>query len=62
MLTDFRERGREGVGEETDRQTFIDRLPPTHTPTGDRTCNPGMRPDWESNLLPLAVWDDAPTK
>ena len=27
----------------------MDRLPPTHTPTWDSTCNPGMCHDWESN-------------
>ena len=30
----------------------IDRLPLTRTPSGTRTCNPGMCPDWESNLWP----------
>ena len=36
----------------------IDRLPFTHTPTGDWTCNPGMCPDGESNLWPFTLQDD----
>ena len=31
---------------ERDRETS-DQLPPVHSPTGDRTCNLGMCPDWE---------------
>ena len=30
----------------------------THTPTRDRTRNPGMWPDQESNQRPPSLWDD----
>ena len=42
-------------------QKNIHQLPPTCTPTGDRTYDLGMCPDRESNLPPFGVWDDAPT-
>ena len=35
MFIDFREKG----------ERNINRLPPLHTPSGDRTWNQGMRPD-----------------
>ncbi|KAF6123874.1 dynactin subunit 5 [Phyllostomus discolor] len=31
------------------------------TPTGDRTHNLVMCPDWELNPQPFGLWDDAPT-
>ena len=33
-------------------------LPPA-CPTGVEPQDPGMFPDWESNLWPLALWDNA---
>lgn len=30
--------------------------------TDDRTCNLGMCPDWQSNLQPFGVQDDAPAE
>ena len=30
-------------------------------PTGDKTNNLGMCPDWELNLQSFGLWDDAPT-
>ena len=30
-------------------------------PTGDGTCNLGMCPDWELNLQPFGVQNNAPT-
>ena len=35
-------------------------LPPVRAPAGDRTCNLGMCPDWESNLQPFGAQDDPP--
>ena len=32
------------------REKNINQLPLMQTPTGDQTDNPGMCPDWESNL------------
>ena len=32
-------------------------LPLVHALTRDRTCNPGMCPDWESNLQPFDLWN-----
>ena len=32
-----------------------------HTPAGDQTHNPGMRPDWELSQQTFGVWDNAPT-
>ena len=37
-------------------------LPPVHTLTGDRTQNPGMCPDRESNLQHFGAWDGSLTK
>ena len=56
-----RERKGRGEGErETERERErckrnrnTDRLPPARAPTGGQTHNPGMCPDWESNLWPL---------
>ena len=43
----FGERGREGEREGKKHQCVVaSRVPPT----GDLACNPGMCPDWESNL------------
>ena len=30
-------------------------------PSWEQTHNVGMCPDWESNLQPFGLWDDAPT-
>ena len=61
VLTDFRERGREGQrGRE--RWRNIDGLPPIHTPRRDWIGNPGKRPDQESNPQPFGAQDDAPTE
>ena len=46
----FRERGREGGRKGEKYQCVVTSLEP---PTGDLACNPGMCPDWESNLRPL---------
>ena len=51
-----REEGREG-----ERERNIDRLPVVLTATGDLAHNPGMYPDWESNLWLLGLQDDPPT-
>ena len=46
----FRDRGRVGErGREKDPCVVAFHTPPT----GDLACNPGMCPDWESNLYPL---------
>ena len=48
----FRERGREGEREQEKHQYVVaSHLPPT----GDLACNPGMCPDWESNLQPFGL-------
>ena len=61
MLTDFRERGREGERERTSMQYgSIKRFPFIHALTRDQAQNLGMCPDWESNPQPFGVWDDAP--
>ena len=54
MFIDFRESGRE-------RERNIDWLPPVHALTRDWTQNLGMCPDWELNLQPFGVWDEALT-
>ena len=38
-----------GEGRERERERNMDLLFLVHAPTGDRTCNPGLCPDWESN-------------
>ena len=48
VLFIFRERGREGERETSMCGCLL------HAPNGDLTCNPGMCPDWESNLQPFA--------
>ena len=55
MFIDFRE------GKEEREERNIDQLPLTCALTTDRTCNPGMCPDRESNPQPFGLWDDAPT-
>ena len=60
MFIDLREREREG-GREREGERNIDWLSPICTLTRDRTCNLGIRPDWESNPQPFGVWDDAAT-
>ena len=47
----FRERGREGEREGEKHQCVVASCMP---PTGDLIHNPGMCPDWESNLTPFA--------
>ena len=37
----------------------IDGLPPAYAVTKDRTHNPSMCPDQESNWQPSALWDEA---
>ena len=39
----------------------IDKLLPVHTLTRDRTSNPGMCLDWESNPQTFGARGDAPT-
>ena len=48
-----------GEGKEKDRERNIDWLPLLCPPTRDQTRNPSMCPDWELNLLPFALRDDA---
>ena len=58
----FRERGSGEEKRETDcfeRETSIGCLL-VRTLTRDQTCNLGMCPNWELNLLPFCLWDDAP--
>ena len=48
----FLERGREGEREEERHQCVV----ASHMgPTGDMAHNPGMCPDWESNLRPFGL-------
>ena len=52
ILFIFRERGKKGEREGEKRQCVV----ASHTPrNGDLTCNPGMCPDWESNLQPFGL-------
>ena len=65
MCIGFRERGRSGVGGERninvrEKQRNIDQLPPIHSLTRDQTHNLGLCPDWELNLQPFGVWNNAP--
>ena len=47
----FREKGRQGDREGKKHQCVV----ASHvSPTGDLACNPGMCPDWESNLQSFA--------
>ena len=53
-------------GGQRERETWmgeksIDQLPPIHALTEDGTHNPGMRPDWDSNLQPFGFWANIPT-
>ena len=59
FLLTFREREGEREKETSMWKRNIDQLPPICTPTGDWTCNPGMCPDWELNLQPFGVPDNA---
>ena len=44
-----------GEGREKERERNINAWPPpTHTPTGDLSHNPGMYPDWDSNRWPFS--------
>ena len=65
MLIDFREKGRageiEGEKHRCQRETLIIRFCLCVGATGDRTCNPGMFPDWELNWQPSGLWDAAST-
>ena len=73
LLTLEREEGREGGRRERDevcvcvcvrereRERSIDWLPPISTSNGDQTYNLSMCPDWELNLQPFGVRDDALT-
>ena len=48
----FRERGREGEREGEEHQCVV----ASHASlAGNLACNPGMCPDWESNLNPLVL-------
>ena len=47
-------------GREAERKN-IDPLPPACTLPGDRTHNPGVCPDRESDSPPLSMWDRTPT-
>ena len=62
MLIDFRHGGRKG---EHDRERNMDVrniywLCLAYAPTGDRTCNLGMCPNWGINPWPFGLWDSAP--
>ena len=46
----FRQRGRQGEGEGEKHQGVVASHP---SPIGDLARNPGMCPDWESNLRPF---------
>ena len=59
MFTDL-ERERERETETSVWERNIHGLPPVHAPTGDRTCNLDICPDWESKLQPFGVWDNSP--
>ena len=64
MLTDFREREREGEREGEkhlcERETLISC--PLYTPwPGTQPVTRYLCPDLESDLEPFGLWDDAPT-
>ena len=54
---------KEGRGREKHRKTSsernIDRLPPAHAPTRDRTRNLGKYCAWELNPRPFSLLEDA---
>ena len=52
----FRGKERKGEREKHQLVAFLYMPPP-----GNRTCDLGMCPDWESNLWPFSLRDDAPT-
>ena len=59
-----REREKEREKQLCEKETsirYLDGLPLVHTPTRDQTHSLGMCPDWESNLQPFGLQDDAPT-
>ena len=59
MFIDFLEREeRKGGRREREREKSV----APYAPDWNRTLNQGMCPDQESNLQPLAVWDDTPNK
>ena len=63
IFTDFRERERrERVRKRSIWEKNISWLHPVCSLTRDRTHNPSMCPDWESNLQPFSVQENAPTK
>ena len=55
----FSERGSEG--EREGEKQNINLLPLIQALTGDRTYDPGMCPNQESNLQPFTLRDDTPT-
>ena len=63
MFIDLKERrgGRKGGGwREREREREIDLLLSIRIPTRYPAGNLGVFPDWESNLQPSGVQDDAP--
>ena len=53
-----------GQGRERGKYQYerdINWLPLKHTQRENTTHNPGMCPDWKSNLRPLDLLDDTPT-
>ena len=48
-------------GRERQEERNISQLPPTHTPTREKTLNPGMCPDQKLNPWPFGAQQDAPT-
>ena len=46
---------------EKESERNINLLPPVCALTGDKTCNLGVCPQWESNPQPFGVQDNAPT-
>ena len=40
------------------QQRNVDWLPLVDAPTGERTCDPGRSPDWESDWQPFTLWSD----
>ena len=60
MFTDFREKGRQREGETSMGERNMDRLPPLHAPTRDRTHSLRTCPDRKAKLKPLGVGDVTP--
>ena len=56
MLINLKERERE-----REKERNMDWLPLIRAPTRDQTRNPGVCPDWESNLQLFGAQGDAPT-